>query len=329
MTATTWRQSIGSAANSRSALLARAPQVVTFLLALALAAQCAMILVGLAGSKSRATQPVAALPAASASVAVDVASIVNAHLFGQAATPSASGDAANAPSTTMALVLAGVLAADDPREGYAILGENAASAKVVAVGEEISGGAKLHSVYADRAVIERAGVLESVYLPQGAGMAGPPPPVAAATPNQSPLLDRMRSLVNEQPGVLSQVIRPQPVFANGKLKGFRVYPGLNRQAFSRLGLRAGDLVTAINGTPLDDQGRGEEIFGTLSSATDARVTVTRNGRQQDLSLNLAQVAAEAEALVGTQGMIPVDQSEPMPIPSDPTSIPGDVSSGNE
>ena len=329
MTATTWRASLGSAANSRSAWLARAPQVVTFLLALALAAQIAMILVGLAGGKQRTAAPAVVLPGASASVAIDVASIVNAHLFGQAATPSASGDAANAPSTTMALVLAGVLAADDPREGYAILGDNAASAKVVAVGEEISGGAKLHSVYADRAVIDRAGVLESVYLPQGTGVGGAPPPPIAAAPDQTPLLDRMRSLVNEQPGVLSQVIRPQPVFASGKLKGFRVYPGLNRQAFSRLGLRAGDLVTAINGTPLDDLGRGEEIFGTLGSATDARVTVTRNGRSQDLSLNLAQVAAEADALVGTQGMIPVDQSAPMPIPSEPLSVPGDLAPANE
>ena len=58
-------------------------------------------------------------------------------------------------------------------------------------------------------------------------------------------------------------MRPQPVFAGGKMRGFRVYPGANRQAFARLGLRAGDLVTAINGTPLDDQDRAQEIFGTL------------------------------------------------------------------
>ena len=57
------------------------------------------------------------------------------------------------------------------------------------------------------------------------------------------------------------------------MRGFRVYPGANRQAFARLGLRAGDLVTAINGTPLDDKDRAQEIFGTLNSSTDARVTV--------------------------------------------------------
>ena len=103
------------------------------------------------------------------------------------------------------------------------------------------------------------------------------------------MIERMRKLVNDDPGLISQVMRPQPVFAGGEMKGFRVYPGANRQAFSRMGLRAGDMVTAINGTPLNDKDRAQEIFGTLGSSTDARVTITRNGRQQELVLNIAQI----------------------------------------
>jgi general secretion pathway protein C len=112
-------------------------------------------------------------------------------------------------------------------------------------------------------------------------------------------------------------MRPQPVFAGGKMRGFRVYPGANRQAFARMGLRPGDLVTAINGTPLDDKDRAQEIFNTLSSSTEARVSVTRNGRQQELVLNLAQVAAEAEqagAGAGSDGNIPMDQGAVEPNP---------------
>jgi hypothetical protein len=75
------------------------------------------------------------------------------------------------------------------------------------------------------------------------------------------------------------------------------------------------LVTAINGTPLDDKDRAQEIFGTLNSSTEARVTITRANRQQDLVLNIAQIAAEAEQLgQGSDGMIPVDQA-----PTDPPS----------
>ena len=57
---------------------------------------------------------------------------------------------------------------------------------------------------------------------------------------------------------------------------------------------------AINGTPLDDQDRGQAILGTLTSSSEARVTVIRNNQQQDLTLNIAQVAQEAETATGLQ-----------------------------
>ncbi len=314
MTANFWSSSAGGGGDWRSVALARAPQIVTFLLALAVAAQLALIVVGFSSRSRQAAPAVAAAPPIPP---LDIGGLVSSHLFGNAAVTNTGGDGANAPPSSMPLVLAGVLATPDPKEGMAIIGESAAAAKVVAVGQQVPGGATLHSVYNDRAIIDRAGVLESVMLPKR--MAGtlssappPPPPVAA---NNDATLERMRRLVSDDPAVIGQVMRPQPVFAGGKMRGFRVYPGVNRQAFARLGLRAGDLVTAINGTPLDDKDRAQEIFSTLNSSADARVSVTRNGRQQELVLNLAQIASEAEQL-GTpgDGMIPPDQAAPESIP---------------
>ncbi|HEU5138158.1 MAG TPA: type II secretion system protein GspC [Steroidobacteraceae bacterium] len=315
MTANFWNPGASGGDDWRSTLLARAPQVVTFVLALALAAQLAFIVVAMT-SRSRQAPPPALAPLPPPPQ-LDVGGMVNAHLFGNAAV-QASGDAANAPPSSMPLVLAGVLATEDPKEGMAIIGESAQAAKVVAVGQQVPGGAQLHSVYSDRAIIDRGGALESVFLPKRAGgpMMGTEPapmPVASADSNEA-AIDRMRRLVNDDPGALSQVLRPQPVFAGGEMKGFRVYPGANRQAFARMGLRPGDMVTAINGTPLNDKERAQEIFGTLGSSTDARVTITRNGRQQELVLNIAQVAAEAERMGGGgDGNIPVEQA-PEPVP---------------
>jgi general secretion pathway protein C len=200
----------------------------------------------------------------------------------------------------------------------AIIGESAQAAKVLSVGQQVPGGAQLHSVYSDRAIIERGGALESVYLPRtsSGAMSMQPPPVAAGPPGNEAMVERMRRLVNDDPGLIGQIMRPQPVFAGGKMKGFRVFPGANRQAFARMGLRPGDMVTAINGTPLDDKDRAQEIFNTLSSSTDARVSITRNGRQQELMLNLAQVAAEAEQLgAAPDGNIPIEQGAPAPEPN--------------
>jgi general secretion pathway protein C len=105
-------------------------------------------------------------------------------------------------------------------------------------------------------------------------------------------------MISEQPGRIGDVLRPQPVvdLKTGHMNGFRVFPGRDRTAFARLGLHPGDLVTAINGTPLDDRDRSEQILKTLSSASEARVTVVRGGQPQDLVLNIAQLAQEADNL---------------------------------
>jgi S1-C subfamily serine protease len=80
----------------------------------------------------------------------------------------------------------------------------------------------------------------------------------------------------------------------------------------RLGLRPGDLVTAINGTPLDDPARGNEVFRTIGSSSEARITVMRNGRQQELTLNMGQIAAEADQLLGQPGLAEQPAASPNP-----------------
>jgi general secretion pathway protein C len=227
--------------------------------------------------------------------AVDVGRIVNAHLFG---VPGASGSDETDPSavaaTQMNLVLAGTIAHADPQRGFAIVGESAATARVYAVGKTITGGTKLHSVYPDRVILDRGGKLEALILPkkfQGGGMSAAQP-VAAAAPD--PMLgQRLQNLAAQNPGAITEVIRPQPVFANGQQRGYRVYPGRDRQQFSQLGLMPGDLVTAINGTPLDDPARGMEILQSINSAAQVTVTVERNGQSTQVNINTAQVAAEA------------------------------------
>src|SRR5207302_1515289 len=229
--------------------------------------------------------------------------ITNAHLFGAA--PAPRQDAANAPQTSMPLVLSGIVAGNDPQNGLAILGPSAQNARVYAVGDSVPGGAKLHSVYSDRVLIDRDGQLESLTLPRQPNPGPAPPPSAGVLqsgPESSPI-ERMRRVITEQPGLLAEVLRPQPVMEHNHMNGFRVYPGRNRAAFMQLGLRPGDQVTAINGTPLDDRDRGEQILRTLASSSEARVTVIRGGQAQELNLNLAQLAQEADSLA-TQSQQP-------------------------
>ena len=315
MNAASWLEGFPAPEKWRSLLLTQGPRIATWTLALALGVQAAVIVTDLAGAGRSPTPGAGTGPAAVRRRPVDVAGITRTHLFGAARTEASAGqDAANAPQTSMPLVLTGIIAADDPQNGLAILGQSAQSAKVYAVGENVPGGAKLHSVFSERVLIERDGRLESLALPRQLSPGVPPPSAAALQTTENPAFERVRRLMTDQPGLIADIMRPTPVLVDGKQRGYRVYPGRNRQAFTRLGLRPGDLVIAINGTPLDDPSRGPEIFRTLGSSSEAHVTVMRNGQQQDLNLNLAQVAQEAEALVGPQGMAPGEQGQAIPPP---------------
>ena len=268
---------------------------------------------GITGWTSKAVTPQPALATAAARhLGTNVALITNAHLFGSppVAAPVVQ-DAGNAPQSTSPLQLSGVLAHDDPKTGLAIIGQPGQPTRVYRVGETVTGGVILAEVLSDRAVINRAGNLESLFLPRRstAGLSGLPPKVALM-PGAIPVADRVRRLVNE-PGAIADIMRP--VLVRGQ--GVRVFPGRNNQAFTALGLRQGDVITAVNGTALDDS-QGTEILKTLETSPEAHVTVMRNGQPQDLSLNVAQVLQQAEALAAPQaGASPqgqVPQAPPQP-----------------
>ncbi len=214
---------------------------------------------------------------------LELATIVNAHLFGLAAVQSG----ASAPPTTIPQVLAGVIADADPARGQAIIGATAATAKLFAVGANIGGGARLHAVYGDRVLLEHNGRLETLALPrtpeQGAHPAAPAAAPQAAGPRDNAT-------------VLAGLVRVQPVFNQGKLSGYRIFPGgaHGASAFGQIGLHAGDLVLAINGTPLDDAARAMEVLQTLSSSASATLTVSRNGQPQEVNLNLANLNIDSD-----------------------------------
>lgn len=293
MNAASWLEGLPASERWRTVLRSGAPRFATWALALALGVQAAFIVTDLAGA-GRAPRS-AVPPPPLQSRFTDVAAITNAHLFGAA--PVAPRTPEDTPVTTMALVLTGIIADNDPQNGLAILGQTAQTAKVHVVGDTVPGGARLHAVYSDRVIIDRNGQLESLVLPRQISGAAPAPS-AASLPTQSPVVERMRKAFTEQPGLIADLLRPQAVMDGDRVKGFRVYPGRNRLAFARLGLRPGDEVIAINGTPLDDQDRGQAILNTLGTSPEAHVTVIRNNQQQDLTLNIAQVAQEAEVATG-------------------------------
>lgn len=284
----------------REGLLAGAPMLVTAALVVVIAAQLASLLWRLlASTGTEAPEPLPLdLPAAPV---FDLSTIVNAHLFGVSAN---AGDPSAAPATNANLVLAGTIAGLEPAQGWAIIGANAGAARVFATGATVPGGARLVAVYPDRVILERGGVRESLALPRLTGGAGPIAVAyspAAAQP--ASLADSVRELLVQHPGAATDLLRPQPVFAGGQMRGYRVYPGRNRSQFAKLGLQPGDLVTAVNGAALDDPNRGLEMLRGIGAGTAVTLTIDRGGQQQQLTVDTGAVAQELQ---------PVGEPEPPP-----------------
>lgn len=295
MSATAWIQELPFLAAARERAGEHAPRIVAGVLLALIALQLALAVTRQpAGS---GPLPAASAPGAGAQATqareVDIAAIVNAHLFGQkAAAPVTDSDA---PQSSIPLVLAGVYAVEDPKRGMAIIGQSATNARLVQVGGSVTGNVRLHAVYQDRVLIDRGGALEAVYLPKTLAAARPAPISATPTPSAG---QRLQSLA-QNGALLNGLLRVQAVTAQGKLMGFRVFPGgrNSMSVFGQLGLRAGDLITHINGTALDDVNRSAEILQTLSNASSASVTVSRNGQPTEVNLNFTAVAQAAEEAV--------------------------------
>jgi len=246
------------------------------------------------------TEPTALPPiqAASRSAAteqgdgVSIDRIVDAHLFGRVGADAPAivpVEEEEAPDTQLSLELRGTIAASEEHRALAIIAERGGAERVYFIGDAVPGGATLHAVHLDRVLLRRGGRLEALRLPRsdespGTRRAAAAVPRASAPPARAA---SVQQVVEQSAAGLTEIIRPQPVFKDGRQQGYRVYPGRQRQQFAQLGLRPGDLITQINGMALDDPARGMEIFRSLADATSVTVTVDRNGEIEMLTLNTA------------------------------------------
>lgn len=224
----------------------------------------------------------------------DYGSIVNAHLFGMAtesAEPVAVVETENAPDTRLNLKLRAAVAATSEDVAHAIIADGSGNEKVYFIKSSIPGGATLHRVHADRVILNRGGVLETLRLPRDFESSAATASTRRTPSAASTQASNVQQLLTNNAASLTEIIRPQPFMPNGQLKGYRVFPGRNRQQFIALGLRPGDLVTAVNGVALNNPAQGMEIFRSLGDSSQVSVTVERAGKEQQLNLDIGQLAA--------------------------------------
>jgi general secretion pathway protein C len=271
----------------------RLPRMVSVLLILGIAwflARFVWVLVPLENEFDWSVNPTSKRPSSSADTAsqINYRTIVSAHIFGEAGAGPVVTKTVNAPDTRLNLKLRGTIAAGDTKYAHAIIGDGKGKNEVYFVKDSVPGGAVLYEVYPDKVILNRAGTLETLRLPRTSESLGKPSARPRQTARATPGGGSIQQLMQKSGGSFTDILRPQPYMPNGELKGYRVYPGRDRRRFAALGLRPGDLVTDINGQPLNNLQAGMEVFKNLGDATQLTVTIERNGSPMALTLDTSQ-----------------------------------------
>lgn len=275
---------------------ARLPPLATLLLALLIAWQLASLAwLWVPLPESARWQPAPApLEQAPPRPAAGNDGLAAAHLFGEYRA-SAAGDAAslaNAPDTQLNFTLLGILAGSSDAESMALIARDGGDEAPFRIGDDVSPGVTLQAIFPDRVILARGGRLETLRLdkdaPSNAGVfnAVASSEAAESTPAAAEMLSQIRQQVMADPSKASSFIRVQPIAGEGGVRGYRVYPGPERAAFNAAGLKPGDVVTAINGSPLSDPGAALQLLQSLSSASTVSLAVERNGAIQSVNLSL-------------------------------------------
>ncbi len=221
------------------------------------------------------------------------------QLFGE----SRSASTPVRPVTTVSrssLRLKGVVSGQN---GYAMIADSQGQENVYRAGDELPDGTRLESIESQQVIISVNGRDEILALDRDRN-------TAAASPSSNRLAPQVN--VNPIPGLrgfqapagisiasLPEVARTSGLDANALSNsisvmpvssgGFRVRPGRNARLFTELGLQMNDIVTAVNGQPLESEAAAQALFADVIQRGEVAITINRQGREMTLRPDLEQV----------------------------------------
>lgn len=240
--------------------------------------------------------PAGATSAFTSSTGANTPSIADWHLFGA---PNNTQPALAA--SQLALSLRGTFATAEPGDGLAFIAGADGRERAYAVGDTLPGDAVLEAVYVDYVVVRNGAQRERLPLSgrqlerAGQGPQNTTSPPTPADPSGgflttmpvfgSPDMATARAALTPAVAALMDSANVLPVSENGRLIGVRLRvpdPAL----LERVGLRADDVITAVNGIPLDGPERRTELEAALRAGGVVTLTVRRDGTDRPVSVGL-------------------------------------------
>lgn len=183
--------------------------------------------------------------------------------------------------TALDLTLTGVW--PETGEGSAIIERPDGKQRRFAVGEEIVSGVRLVAVYSDQVVIEQNGVRESLRFESKAPIervVRPEQNTDPQTQSPTPAEDKIQNAALGAPFSISPGLDPagQPAII--------FHAGENRAAFEAAGLREGDILRSINGSPPSmEPAELAAMMSQFMKSGAATLVVERNGALETIQLS--------------------------------------------
>ena len=202
-----------------------------------------------------------------------------------------TGNDASLSSVPLPLLLTGTMPGRNSREGQAFIGVDKDSPQTYTAGAILANNARIAEIYTDHVVLEKDGKQVNLYL-HGSGKTSDAKQLAGiltvgGAPSPTPA-----KITHHD--VLTDYIRPSPVYDGQRLKGYQVYPGQNAGVFSQLGLQPGDVITHLNNVPLNEPTSAIEQLKQLTEGYAITASIERNNKIETLSLDGGMITADQE-----------------------------------
>jgi general secretion pathway protein C len=251
-------------------------------LAVAIAVQLYLVV---AGTRSiLGWKPIAASP--QRSTAVDYPTLAQRisanHLFGNAPAALLPTDSAQ---PQLQLTLLGTIAEDNPSKGIAIIRQGDHDERMFATNGWIDPGTRLIQVFADRAVIERRGISQVLWLPKLDGLlavTGTKPSIAelASTDTEEPDVNLHTSNYNS----IVENADFLPKLSGGKMRGVKVMGVKDDETMDRIGLHEGDVILTMRGQEINSNAQESILLGALSRRGSVDAVIERGGQTIQVTL---------------------------------------------
>jgi general secretion pathway protein C len=228
-------------------------------------------------------------------------------LFGRAdtsATSTQSSQLEEAPATTLNMTLKGVIAIQPMSRALAIIAEKGGNnEQLYGLGDQIPGNATIRVIYPDRVIINRSGMLETLFLEgsQPAGTTDSSQPAGRNRTRSANVGGTISSLgdgtsfeiqqnywnqrLADLPG-LSREVGVQIYKENDKQMGYKLMASRGSSLLSSLGLQAGDILLSVNGRAMNSVQNGLAAYQEIRNGGQVRIEIIRNGQRESRVYNI-------------------------------------------